>query len=384
MKKIIYLDNGATTIVDEKVITEINKYNSYEYGNASSIHEKGEKARKAVDKAREIIAKSIQADKEEIIFTSGGTESNNLTIKGIAFSNNKGKNIIISKIEHDCILKSCEWLKSQGYNIFYLDVDKEGFVIKEQLKKLINKDTILVSIIHGNNEIGTIQNLEEIYNICKEKKVLFHTDACQSYTKTSLSSIHADLITLNSHKIHGPKGVGALYIKKGIKITPLFHGGGHEFNIRSGTENVSGILGFAKTVELSLKDKDKNIKKMNVLRDYFIDNVLRIKDSILNGPTKNKRLCNNINVSFRYIEGESVVMDLNRKGIYVSTGSACSSHTLDPSHVIIALEKNHERAHGSIRFTISKYTTKDEIDYTLLELKKTVDKLRKLSPLGGN
>jgi len=375
MTKTIYLDNAATTPLDPKVVKAID---NAPYGNASSTHHKGQKAKRALEEARHTIAKSIKAKDKEIIFTSGGTESNNLALKGTALANkNKGNHIIISKIEHDCVLKSAQWLKSQGFKITKLNVDEKGFISPQELKKTITKKTILVSIIHGNNEIGTVQDLNSIYEICKKNNVLFHTDACQSYTKTSLSTKQADLITLNAHKIHGPKGVGALYIRSGTKITPLAHGGGHENNKRSGTVNVPAIVGFAKAVKLG---KKSHIKKMKKMRDYFIEQILKIPDTKLNGP-KDKRLCNNINISFRYIEGESIGSYLDSKGICTSTGSACSSHTLEPSHVIMAISDNPEIAHGSIRFSISKYTTKQELDFTIKHIKKTVKKLRKISPL---
>ncbi|MBW2982453.1 cysteine desulfurase [Candidatus Woesearchaeota archaeon] len=378
--KTIYLDNGATTKLDPEVVEVMNKYHLEVYGNASSSHHKGQEAKMALNDARHIIAKSIGAKDKEIIFTSGGTEANNFAVKGIAFAKKeKGKHIITTKIEHDCVLNANKWLEKQGYKVTYLDVDEEGFVNPEDLEKAITPETILVSVIHGNNEIGTIQDLKKIYEICKKHNVYFHTDACQSYTKTELSAKHADLITLNAHKIHGPKGVGALFIKKGTKITPLAHGGGHEFNLRSGTENILGIAGFAKAVQLAMKKE--HTKKMTELRDYFTEEVLKIPDTILNGPKGDKRLCNNINVSFRYVEGESIGAYLDSNGICTSTGSACSSHNLEPSHVIMALEDNSERAHGSLRFTISRFTTKEELDFTLQELKKTIQKLRKISPL---
>ena len=378
----IYLDNGATTMVDPQVVEEMNKYHSDSYGNASSVHSKGLEAKSALEESRHVIAKSIGAKDDEIIFTSGGTESNNFALKGIAWANkNKGNNIIISKIEHDCVLNSAKWLEKQGFSITYLDVDGEGFIDLKALEKSITNNTILVSIIHGNNEIGTIQDLEGIHEICKRRKVYFHTDACQSYTKTKLKAKNADLITLSAHKLHGPKGVGALYVRKGVKITPFFHGGGHESGLRSGTENIPGIVGFAKSVKIAMKGK--HIKRMTGLRDYFIEELLKIPDVVLNGPVGEKRLCNNINVSFRYVEGESVGAYLDSKGICSSTGSACSSHTLEPSHVLMALEDNHERAHSSLRFTISRFTTKEELDFALLEIRKTVEKLRKMSPLGG-
>ncbi len=373
--KTIYLDNGATTKLDPEVAEAMNKS---PYGNASSMHHKGQEAKRTLEEARHTIAKSIKAKDKEIIFTSGGTESNNLALKGIAFANkNKGRHIITTKIEHDCILNSCKFLEEDGFKVTYLNVDNEGYIKLKELEDAITKETILVSIIHGNNEIGTIQDLKSIYNICKKHNVLFHTDACQSYTKTELSTKNADLITLNAHKIHGPKGTGALFIKSGIKIKTILHGGGQEKNLRGGTENIPNIIGFAKAVKQA---KSSDIKKMQNLRDYFIEKLLEIPDTKLNGP-KTSRLCNNINISFRYIEGESIGSYLDSKKICTSTGSACSSHTLEPSHVIMALEPNSERAHGSIRFSISRYTTKEELDFTIKQIKTTVEKLRKISPL---
>jgi len=378
-KKTIYLDNGATTMLDPVVVKAMSPYFSNKYGNASSTHHLGQQARMAIDNARHIIAKSIKAKDQEITFTSGGTESNNFAIKGIAFANkNKGNHIITTKIEHDCVLNSCKWLEKQGFKVTYLDVDKEGFVNPKDLKKAITKNTILVSIIHGNNEIGTIQDLATLGKICKKHNVYFHTDACQSYTKTELNAKHADLITLNAHKIHGPKGVGALYIKKGTKITPLAHGGGHEFKQRSGTENVPGIVGFAKAVQLAMNSK--HINHVKKLRDKLIKEILKIPDVKLNGPTNNKRLCNNANFSFKYIEGESIGAYLDAQGICSSTGSACSSHTLEPSHVLLAIGLKPEEAHGSLRLTLSRFTTQQEIDKTIEELSKTIKKLRKISP----
>lgn len=381
--KTVYLDNGATTKLDKEVVEKMNKYYLKIYGNASSTHHKGQEAKRAMEEARKTIASSISASPKEIIFTSSGTESNNFAIKGIAWANkDKGDHIIISKIDHDCVLNSAKWLEKNGFKVTFLEVDKEGFVTQESLEKAITKDTILVSIIHGNNEIGTIQDLKALGEICKKYDIYFHTDACQSYTKTGLDvKTHpVDLITLNAHKIHGPKGVGALYIKDGTKITPLMHGGGHERNLRSGTENIPGIMGFAKAVKLGMNPK--HIRYMAGLRDYFMEELLKIPDTQLNGPKGDKRLCNNINVSFKYVEGEAIGSFLDSKGICTSTGSACSSHTLEPSHVIMALEDNPGRAHGSLRFTISRFTTKEELDFVLEEVKKTVQKLRKISPLG--
>ncbi len=379
----IYMDNGATTKVDKEVVDEMMKYYGLVYGNASSMHQYGEKAKQALENSRETIAKELNASPDEIIFTSGGTESNNFALKGIAFANeDKGRHIITTKIEHDCIINTSRWLEKRGFEVTYLDVDEEGFIDLKQLKKEIRDETILVSVIHANNEIGTVQNIKDVGRICKDNNVLFHTDACQSFTKIPIDTkaIDIDLITINSHKIHGPKGVGALYIKKGTSITPLLHGGGHEFRKRSGTENIPGIVGFAKAVEMAHKT---DFDKIRELRDYMIRKISEeIPDTILTGSKDlDKRLVNNVNFIFRFIEGEGILMSLDLEGIEVSTGSACSSNTLEPSHVLLACGYKHELAHGSIRFTLSKYTTKEEVDYVIDKLKKTVEKLRSISPL---
>ena len=380
MRKTIYLDNAATTPVDEKVLKAMEPYFSEKYGNASSLHSLGLEARRAIENSRAIIAKSINAKPEEIIFTSGGTESNNFAIKSIAFSNkDKGRNIITTKIEHDCVLNSCKWLEKQGFEITYLDVDKEGFVKLDELKKAITNETILVSIIHGNNEIGTIQDLKAIGEICKEKGIYFHTDACQSYTKTEIDvkKINIDLITLNAHKIHGPKGVGALYIRKETKIEPWQHGGGHEFGLRNGTENVHGIVGFSAASKLIRKKEIENMKR---LRDKLISGLKKIPGSRLNGPEGDKRLCNNVNFSFDGVEGEAIGGYLDAEGISSSTGSACSSKSLEPSHVLKAIGLKDMEAHGSLRLSLGKQTIKEEIDKVLETLPKIIGKLRKISP----
>jgi len=376
----IYLDNAATTKVDERVLKAMLPYFDEKYANASSQHIFGQEAKEALENSRKIIAESINANPEEIIFTSGGTESNNLALKGLFFNNYPKKNhIITTKIEHDSIINVCKWLEKKGARITYLDIDKEGFVNSEDIKKSITKKTFLVSVIHGNNEIGTIQNLEEIGKICRQKNVLFHADCCQSFTKVPIDveKMNLDLVTLNSHKIHGPKGVGALYIKKGIKITPLFHGGGHEKGFRSGTENISGIVGFAKAVEIA---KQKDAKKIEKLRDKLLKEILKIPNTNLNGPIEN-RLPNNINVSFNNIDGEALGGYLETYGIYVSTGSACLSHSTESSHVLKALKISPLQANSSIRITLSKFTTEKDIKYFLDKLKKVVGKLRKVSPL---
>lgn len=378
--KQIYLDNAATTKVDPEVVKEMMPYFTEKYGNASSVHAFGQEAKNALEKARKTIAKAVGASTREIYFTSGGTEGNNLALKGLFFSNYPAKDhIITTKIEHDCGINACKWLEKQGAKVTYLNVDKDGFIDLKELERAITNKTLIVSVIHANNEIGTIQDLEAIGKICKEKGVLFHTDACQSFTKIPIDvkKQNLSLITLNSHKIHGPKGVGALYIKEGTKIEPLFHGGGHEGKLRSGTENVSGIVGFAKAVDIAT---DKDVKKMEKLRDYLIEQILKIPNVKLNGP-RQKRLCNNINISFINIEGEAIGGYLENEGIYTSTGSACASHSLEASHVLKAIGLSPQEANSSLRISISKYTTQEEVNYTMEKLVKIVEKLRRISPL---
>ena len=378
--KPIYFDNAASTKVDAEVLKSMLPYFSEEYGNASSVHALGQNARQALEKSRRTIAREINAKRNEIVFTSGGTESNNFALKGLFFENFPKKNhIIVSKIEHDCILNTCKWLETRGAKITYLDVDEKGFVNLEELKNSITDKTFLVSIIHANNEIGTIQDLELIGKICKDKKVLFHTDACQSFTKVDLNvkKMNLDLMSLNSHKIHGPKGVGVLFIKEGTKITPLMHGGGHEHKLRSGTENISGIVGFAKAVEIS---KKKDIEKMKKLRDKIIKGILEIENTKLNGPREN-RLCNNINVCFNNVEGEAIGGYLENEGIYTSTGSACASHSLESSHVLKAIKLTPLQINSSIRISINKYTTEKEVDYFLDKIFSIIKKLRRFSPV---
>lgn len=377
--KRVYLDNGASTKVDLKVLEEMLPYFTDKYANASSPHSFGQDSHDALEKARNIIAKEINADPQEIYFTSGGTESNNVALKGIAFEKKKG-HIITTKIEHSCVLSSAKWLESQGFEVTYLDVDKEGFVSPKDVQNAIKEDTILVSVIHGNNEIGTIQNIEEIGRICREKEVLFHTDACQSFTKTfiDVKKQNIDLMTLNSHKIHGPKGVGALYLKKGIKITPWQHGGGHEKGLRAGTENIHGIVGFGKAVKLA---KQGHVIYMEKLRDKLIEGALKIEGSKLNGPKGENRLCNNVNLSFKGVEGEALGGYLDDKNVCSSAGSACSSSSLEPSHVLKAIGLDNQEANGSVRLTLSRFNTEEEIDYVLKILPKIIKKLRGFSAI---
>jgi len=382
--KIIYLDNAATTKPLQEVIDIIAETQKNNYGNSSSLHKLGLNAELTLDNCKNMIANTINANANEIIFTSGGTESNNLAIKGF-LKNKKGK-IITTTIEHPSIINIFKELEND-FEVVYINVNNQGFVDIKELEKEVNNKTLLVSIIHGNNEIGTIQDIKEISKIIKKKnpETIIHIDACQSFTKTNIDikELNIDLITLNAHKIHGPKGVGALFIKKGIKINPIMQGGLQEHNKRPGTENIAGIIGFAKAVEIAMNEKQKNIEHMKELQKYMINKILsEIPNTELNGPVElNKRLCNNINISFKNIEGEAILMILNEKGICVSTGSACSSKKLEASHVILALGKKHEQAHGSIRFSLSKFNTKQEIDYTIDKLKEVVEILRKISHL---
>jgi cysteine desulfurase len=375
-----YLDNGATTKTDERVVETMLPYFTEHYGNASSLHSAGSDASRALENARKAIAARIGAMPEEIIFTSGGTESDNLAIKGAAYANRaRGNHIITSRIEHPAALNSCRRLEQEGFKVTYLGVDSEGFVDPLELEKSITPKTILVSIMHANNEIGTIEPIEKIGAICRKRHVLFHTDAVQSFGKIALDmrTVHVDLLSASSHKIHGPKGIGFLYVRKGTLIERLTDGGSHEFNLRAGTENVAGAVGFAKAVELM---NDKDILKMRILRDRLIEGLLAIPNTRLNG-SRDQRLCNNVNISFEFIEGEGILFMLNDKGIEVSTGSACSTKSLEPSHVLLAIGLRHEVAHGSIRFTLSRYTTEAEIDYTIENVREAVARLRSFSPL---
>lgn len=383
----IYMDNAATTKTDLRVLEEMRRYEEYDYGNASSEHRMGIRARQALEKARAVIADSINAKPEEIIFTSGGTESNNLALKGAAFAVRKnGKNhIITTKIEHPSVLRTCEWLEQEGFKVTYLGVDREGFVDPQELERSITKKTALFSVIHGNNEIGTIQDLEELGAVCRKKGILFHTDACQSYTKTGLDveKQNLDLVTLNAHKIYGPKGVGALYVRKGAPLTPWQHGGSHERGLRAGTENIPCIMGFAKAVELA-ESEPKRIERVSGLRDRLISGILeKIPDTELNGPRGERRLCNNVNIYFKGVEGEALACLLDGEGICVSTGSACSSLKLEPSHVLLALGMGEVKANGSLRITLGKYNTEEEADLAVEKLVPLVKRMRDISPLYG-
>jgi len=380
--KRIYLDYAATTPTDKAVVKAMLPFFTEKYGNPSSLHSFGQEAEQALEDSRNSIASFLKARPEEIIFTGSATESNNMALKGIAFANkNKGKHIITSEIEHDCILESSKWLEKQGFDITRIKPDKYGLISPEDVKKAIRKDTILVSIMHANNEIGTIQPIEEIARVCKENKIYFHTDAAQSFGKIPINMENIDLLTASSHKMYGPRGAALLYIKEGTNIEPLLHGGGHEYGLRSSTVNIPAIVGFAKAVKICYNEMEKESKRQIKLRDKLIKEIAKIPNAYLNGHIK-ERLPNNINFRFDFVEGEAIIMKLDTYGIAASTGSACSSPKLEPSHVLLALGIRHEQAHGSLRISIGRYTKEEDIDYLLKILTKTIKELRDLSPFG--
>ena len=384
MSKVIYLDNAATTQVYPEVLEAMNPYFTEYYGNPSSIYSFAGEANKAVAKARETLADLIHAKAEEIYFTGGGSESDNWALKATAEAyGDKGKHIITTKIEHHAILHTCEYLEKKGYEVTYLGVDEYGSVRLDELEKAIRPDTILISVMTANNEIGTIQPIEEIGQIAKKHGVLFHTDAVQAFghIEIDVEKMNIDMLSASGHKINGPKGIGLMYIRKGVKIRSFIHGGAQERSRRAGTHNVPGIVGFAKAAELAKASLGNRIAYETELRDYLIERVLKeIPYSRLNGE-RQKRLPNNTNFCFQYIEGESLLILLDQKGICGSSGSACTSGSLDPSHVLLAIGLPHEIAHGSLRLTLSEKTTKEEIDFTIDELKKIVNRLRSMSPL---
>ncbi len=376
------MDHSATTAVDPAVREAMLPYLTEKYGNPSSLYSIGREARRALEEARQKVADLLSAKKEEIIFTGSGTESDNLAIKGLAFKNRKkGDHIITSSIEHHAVLHTCKYLESQGFKVTYLPVSKEGLVAPSDVEKAITPQTILITIMHANNEIGTIQPISEIGKIAKERNIPLHTDAVQTAGKIPIdvNELNVSLLSMSAHKIYGPKGVGALYLKKGTFIEPQLHGGGHERNLRSSTENVPGIAGFGKACELA-KEHLPEEEQIAALRDRLIRGILEIKDSYLNGhPTK--RLPNNANFRFSYIEGESMVLNLDMKGISGSTGSACSSTSLEPSHVLMAIGLKPEDAHGSLRLTLGRDNTREDVDYVVSVMPEIVNKLRMISPL---
>ena len=384
MKTNIYFDNAATTPVRKEVYDEILPYFMQYYGNASSVYTIARESKKALEKARQQVAKALNADTEEIYFTAGGSESDNFALKGIAEAmQKKGKHIITTQIEHHAILHTCEYLQQRGFEITYLPVDEYGKIRLEDLKKAIRKDTILISVMFANNEIGTIQPIKQIGEIARQKGIYFHTDAVQAvgHVKIDVKEMNIDLLSLSGHKLCAPKGVGAIYIKKGVTIQPFVHGGAQEKKRRAGTENIAGIVGLGKAIELADKEIEENTKKLVFLRDKLINGILEnIPYSKLNGhPTD--RLPGNCNISFDFIEGEAMLLLLDSKGIAASSGSACTSGSLDPSHVLLAIGLPHEKAHGSLRMTLEHYNTEQEVDTVLKELPMIVSKLRDMSPL---
>lgn len=380
----IYLDNAATTKTAPEVVDAMLLYFSEYYGNASTIYSLGAESKKAMDHARQTIADSLGAKPEEIYFTAGGSESDNWALKATAEAYaSKGKHIITTKIEHHAILHTCEYLEKRGFEITYLNVDRDGLISLDELKAAIRPDTILISVMFANNEIGTIEPIAEIGEIAKEHGVLFHTDAVQAYAQVPINvdEMHIDMLSASGHKLNGPKGIGFLYIRKGVKIRSFVHGGAQERSRRAGTENIPGIVGLGAAVERAMRIMDTKTRKEIELRDYLIG---RLENEIphcwLNGH-RTKRLPNNINFSFLFIEGESMLIMLDMKGICASSGSACTSGSLDPSHVLLAIGLKHEEAHGSLRLTLSEESTKEEMDIVAEEVKKIVQRLRDMSPL---
>lgn len=372
------MDHAATTPLDKMVLDAMRPFFDKKYGNASSLHDFGQEAHAALEESRETMARHLNCDTNEIIFTSGGTEADNMAIKGVAFAKKKG-HIITSRIEHHAVLHTCQWLEKHGFEVTYLPVDRYGFVSTEDFESAIRKGTILATIMHANNEIGTIEPIEEMAKICNEHDVLFHTDAVQTFGKLPINTKYIDMLSISGHKLHGPKGIGALMLKRGIKIEPLLHGGGHESGKRSGTENVPGAVGLAKATELAYREMKSESKRLSQLRDRMIKGLLKIEGSNLNGHPA-KRLPNNINVWFRFVEGESLILRLNDKGIAASTGSACTSKSLEPSHVLLAIGLKHEEAHGSLRLTLGKQNTLPEVNYVTKTVPTIVRELREISP----
>jgi len=385
MQKSIYLDNAATTRVNPVVLETMKVYCDEYYANPSSLHSQGREARMAIEKVREQVAELLGADPQDIIFTSGGTESDNLAIFGCAYANRKkGNHIITSKIEHHAILNSCTVLEKQGFETAYLPVDKYGRVIVYEFKKALRKDTILVSVMHSNNEVGTIQPVDEIADICHSKGILFHTDAVQSIGKIkfNLAESNINLLSLTAHKFYGPKGVGVLYIRKGTKIVPMQYGGHHEFKRRAGTENTPGIMGLAKAMEVAYAKLDETNKRIAHLRDKLQKGITdNIEDVQINGSVEHG-LSHILNVSFNYVEGEAILLNLDTHGICVSAGSACTSESLEPSHVLAAMGVPADVARGAIRFSLGTENTEEEIDFTVKTLIKVIQRLRDMSPVG--
>lgn len=384
MNKTIYMDYAATTYAKKEVVEEMLPYFTENFGNPSSIYSLSRTTKRAIDVSRDRVAKALNAESSEIFFTGSGSEADNWAIKGVAFANKKkGNHIITTQIEHHAVLHTCEYLEKHGFEVTYLPVNEEGFISIDDLAAAIKDTTILVSIMFANNEIGTIQPIKEIGRLCREKKVLFHTDAVQAVGNVAIDvkDMNIDLLSLASHKFYGPKGVGALYIRKGVRIDNLIHGGGQERARRAGTENVAGVVGLGKAIELAVSNMEEKNSKLIALRDKLIDGLLKIPYTRLNGPRGENRLPGNVNVCFQYIEGESVLLLLDDAGICASSGSACTSGALDPSHVLLAIGLPHEIAHGSLRLSLGEGNTEEDVDYVLDVVPKIVARLRDMSPL---
>ena len=382
-----YFDNAATTKIRPEVLNQMMPFLTDEYGNASSIYTLGRTSKNAIETARKRVADAIGADADEIYFTSSGTEADNWALKGVASANSsKGKHIIVSSIEHHAILKPCEYLKKHGFDISYIPVTHDGIIDIKKLKESIRSDTVLISVMYANNEIGTIQPIEDIAKLAKEKGIYFHTDVVQAvgHIPIDVKKLGIDLLTISAHKLNGPKGVGALYIKKGTNIDQFMHGGDQEMKRRAGTENTAGIVGFGKAIQLAVTDMEKKNEYIKRLRDTAIEGILsNIPDTFLNGDAS-KRLPGNANICFKYVEGESILLHLDRLGICASTGSACTSASLEPSHVLLAIGISPELAHGSLRLTFSEENTIDEVKYLIKVLPDIIAKLRQMSPLYNN
>lgn len=384
MNKTIYMDYAATTYAKKEVVEEMLPYFTENFGNPSSIYSLSRTTKRAIDVSRDRVAKALNADSSEIFFTGSGSEADNWAIKGIAFANKKkGNHIITTQIEHHAVLHACEYLEKHGFEVTYLPVNEEGFISIDDLAAAIKDTTILVSVMFANNEIGTIQPIKEIGTLCREKKILFHTDAVQAVGNVTIDvkDMNIDLLSLAGHKFYGPKGVGALYIRKGVRIDNLIHGGGQERARRAGTENVAGVVGLGKAIELAVSNMEEKNAKLIALRDKLIDGLLKVPYTRLNGPKGENRLPGNVNVCFQYIEGESVLLLLDDAGICASSGSACTSGALDPSHVLLAIGLPHEIAHGSLRLSLGESNTEEEADYVLEVVPKIVARLRDMSPL---
>lgn len=382
--EMIYLDHAATTPVKPEVIEAMLPYFSRKYGNPSSIYSIGRDSKKAIEEARETVAKAIGSQPREVFFTGSGTEADNWAVKGVAYANRqKGKHIITTSIEHHAILHTCQYLESDGFEVTYLPVDKDGLITAEQVREAIRPDTILITIMFANNEIGTIQPIAEIGKVAREKGILFHTDAVQAMGNVAINveAMNIDMLSMSSHKFYGPKGIGALYVRKGVKLTSFMHGGAQERGRRASTENVASIVGFAKALEIAVSELEQHNSKLTALRDRTINEIQKTIPFVKLNGHRERRLPGNVNFSFEFIEGESLLLMLDMKGIAASSGSACTSGSLDPSHVLLAIGLPHEIAHGSLRITFGEENSDSDVDYLMEVLPDIVQRLREMSPL---